>query len=62
MVVIVGESTGFRITGLLTPAVGVHEKLVALLTRLGVNEAPPQIVVSALVDMVRLFIIEIVTG
>ena len=54
VVVVVGESAGLRIAGLLTPAVGVHEKLVALLAILGVNEAPLQIEVSARVVIVKL--------
>ena len=61
-VVLTGESKGLRMVGLLTPSIGVHENTVALLTMLGVNEAPPQIVVSARLLIAILFVIAIVTG
>jgi hypothetical protein len=41
--------------GLLTPVVGVQEKLVPLLTIFGIKETPLQMVVSALLLMVGAF-------
>ena len=46
--VVVGDKAGFRMPALLTPVVGVQLKLVPSLVRLGVKDAPLQIVVSGL--------------
>ena len=60
-VVAVGDNVGFSTAGLLTPDVGDQEKVLALLVKLGINDAPEQMVVSALLLTDKLFVVPIVT-